>query len=172
MASKKNLIDIVIEISSNSSVKYELDEGSGRIYVDRFLPTSMAYPENYGLVEETLGLDGDALDALVLASEPIAPGTWIKAEIIGMLVMEDEKGGDCKLICVPATKNVDAEYGSWNKLSDVPKHRLHRIEHFFAHYKDLERGKWVKIKKFTNKIEAMKELETSRDRFRVKSMNN
>ncbi|NMC35921.1 inorganic diphosphatase [Candidatus Beckwithbacteria bacterium] len=163
---KKTIVDIIIEISSSSSVKYELDEKTGRIYVDRFLPTPMAYPENYGLVEHTLGQDGDALDALVLTSEPVAPGTWIKAEVIGMLAMEDEKGGDCKLICVPATRSIDAEFGPWTKLSDVPRHRLHRIEHFFAHYKDLEKGKWVKIKRFANKIEALKELKNSQDRFK------
>ena len=152
------ILDIQIEIPAGSAIKYELDEDNHRIYVDRFLPTPMNYPENYGLVENTKGKDGDALDALVLTSQPMLPGTWIKAKVIGMLEMEDEEGIDHKLICVPAKKKIDFLCGEWEKLSDVPQHRLDRIKHFFEHYKDLEKDKWVKINKFVDQEEAMKVL--------------
>jgi inorganic pyrophosphatase len=156
---EEKILDILIEIPANSSIKYEVEEKTGRIYVDRFVPTPMAYPENYGMIEGTAGKDGDALDALVLTSQPMLPNTWIKARVIGMLEMEDEEGIDCKLICVPAKKKNDFLCGDWQDLSDVPQHRLDRIKHFFEHYKDLEEGKWVKINKFVGKTEALKELE-------------
>ena len=152
-------LHIHIEIPAGSSIKYELNEANHRIYVDRFIPTPMAYPENYGLVENTRG---DALDALVLTSQPMLPDTWIEAKVIGMLQMEDEGGIDHKLICVPCTPKIDFLCGAWEDLADVPQHRLDRIKHFFEHYKDLEKDKWVKINKFVGKEEGMKVLEEAR----------
>lgn len=155
-----NTFHILNEIPAGSSIKYEQDEETGRIYVDRFVPTPMAYPENYGAVEGIKGKDGDLLDALVLTWQPIAPGCWIKAKVIGMLEMEDEEGIDHKMIMVPAKAKQDFVCGAWEDLADVPQWRLDRIKHFFEHYKDLEKDKWVKIKKFVGRDEALKELAT------------
>ncbi|MBW7955902.1 inorganic diphosphatase [Patescibacteria group bacterium] len=153
------VIEVMIEIPAGSSIKYEQDEENGRIYVDRFVPTPMAYPENYGLIEGAKGKDGDLLDALLLTVQPVMPGSWMKARVIGMLEMEDEEGIDHKLICVPAKAKQDYVCGGWEDLSDVPQYRLDRIKHFFEHYKDLEKDKWVKINKFVGKAEALKELQ-------------
>jgi inorganic pyrophosphatase len=152
-------LHILIEIPANSNIKYEQDEETGRIYVDRFVPTPMFYPENYGSIEGAQGKDGDLLDAVVLTSQPVAPGTWIKSRVIGMLEMEDEEGIDHKLVCVPAKAKQDVICGSWEDLSDVPQYRLDKLKHFFEHYKDLEKDKWVKINKFVGREEALKELE-------------
>lgn len=156
------VVHILIEIPANSNIKYEQDESNGRIYVDRFVPTPMFYPENYGSIEGAPGKDGDLLDAVVLTSQPIAPGVWIKARVIGMLEMEDEEGIDHKLVCVPEKAKQDVVCGAWQDLSDVPQYRLDRLKHFFEHYKDLEKDKWVKINKFSNQAEALKELEEAR----------
>lgn len=143
-------LHILVEIPAGSNIKYEMDEENGRIYVDRFIPTPMFYPENYGAIEGIKGKDGDLLDALVLTSQPMQPGTWIKARPIGMLEMEDEEGIDHKILCVPEKAKQDIQCGSWENLSDVPQWRLDRLKHFFEHYKDLEPGKWVKIKSFVD----------------------
>ncbi|MDQ3008311.1 MAG: inorganic diphosphatase [bacterium] len=152
------VIDILIEIPAGSNIKYEQDEDSGRIYVDRFVPTPMFYPENYGSIEGAQGKDGDLLDALVITSQPIMPGMWIKARVIGMLEMEDEEGVDHKLVCVPAKAKQDIQFGGFEDISELPQWRLDRMKHFFEHYKDLEKDKWVKINAFVGKAEAMKEL--------------
>jgi inorganic pyrophosphatase len=151
-------VHILVEIPQGSSIKYEQDEKSGRIYVDRFIPTATAYPVNYGSIEGAQGKDGDLLDALVLTSQPIAPGMWIKARVIGMLEMEDEEGIDHKLICVPEKPKQDIQCGAWQELSDVPEWWQNKIKQFFEHYKDLEPEKWVKVNKFVGKTEALKEL--------------
>ncbi len=151
-----------IEIPAGSNIKYELDEGSGHIVVDRIMPTMMSYPANYGLIENTKGKDGDALDVLVFTSEPLAPNTFIKCRLIGMLEMEDEEGIDHKLIAVPLAK-VDFVCGAWHSISDVPTHLLARMKHFFEHYKDLEPGKWVKINNFLGYEEAVRVLEEGQE---------
>lgn len=151
-------VHILIEIPAGSSTKYEQDEESGRIYVDRFVPTAMYYPENYGSIEGAQGKDGDLLDALLLTSQPILPGCWMKARVIGVLEMEDEEGIDHKIICVPEKTKQDIVCGGWQDLSDVPQYRLDKIKQFFEHYKDLEPEKWVKINKFSDKAEAEKIL--------------
>ena len=152
------VIHLLIEIPAGSNVKYEQDEDSGRIYVDRFVPTPMFYPENYCAVEGARGKDGDLLDAVLLTSQPVVPGVWMKARVIGMLEMEDEEGIDHKLVCVPEKAKQDIQCGGWQEMSDVPEWRQNRLKHFFEHYKDLEPGKWVKINKFVGKAEALKEL--------------
>jgi inorganic pyrophosphatase len=156
------VIDVLIEIPANSSVKYEFDENLKRLYVDRFQTAPMNYPENYGLIEGTKGGDGDPLDAFVLTSQPIVPGSWIKVRPIAMVVMEDEKGSDNKLLCVPVDEKVDPITGNWQTLSDIQKYRLDRIIHFLQHYKDLESGKWVKINHVADKNEAEAELAKSK----------
>lgn len=147
-----------IEIPAESNIKYELDEETGEMMVDRIMPTTMRYPENYGLIPHTKGKDGDALDVLVFTSTPLSPNTHIKCRLIGMLEMEDEEGVDHKLLAVPLAK-VDFICGKWESLQDVPQHQLDRMKHFFEHYKDLEPGKWVKINNFLGYDEALKVLE-------------
>lgn len=153
---KQNMLDIkvLIEIPQGSRVKYELDEETGEMVVDRVMPTAMAYPVNYGLIEDTKGQDGDALDALVFISEPVVPGVVINCKIIGLLEMEDEEGIDHKLVCVPAKPKIDPICGAWESLDDVPAATKAQIKHFFEHYKDLEEGKWVKLKDWQGVKEA------------------
>lgn len=137
---------VKIEIPEGSRVKYELDEETGEMMVDRIVPTAMDYPVNYGLIEGTKGADGDALDALVFLSERVVPGCVVKCRIIGMLEMEDEEGIDHKIVCVPAKQKIDPICGAWTSLDDIPQMKKQQIRHFFEHYKDLEEGKWVKLK--------------------------
>lgn len=147
-----------IEIPADSNIKYELDEETGNVLVDRIMPTTMRYPANYGLIPDTKGKDGDALDVLVFTSEALAPNTFIKCRLIGMLEMEDEEGIDHKLIAVPLAK-VDFVCGKWESMSNIPQHLLDRMKHFFEHYKDLESGKWVKINNFLGYEEALQVLQ-------------
>ena len=137
-------INVVIEVSANSNVKYEMDKDSGALIVDRFLHTPLFYPANYGFLPHTLADDGDPLDALVLTRWKLQEGSVIKSRPIGVLIMEDEKGMDEKIICVPA-KKLDKSYENINDIDDLPEQVLLEIKHFFEHYKDLESGKWVKV---------------------------
>ena len=136
--------NVVIEIPAGGKVKYELDEESGALVVDRFLHASMFYPANYGFLPHTLADDGDPLDALVLTRHELIEGCVIKVRPIGVLLMEDEKGKDEKIICVPA-KKLDKAYENVNDITDVSQEVIAEISHFFEHYKDLEKGKWVKV---------------------------
>lgn len=154
-----NKIKVLIEIPQGSRVKYELDEETGAMMVDRLMPTAMGYPVNYGLIEDTKGEDGDALDALVFISEPIVPGVTIECKIIGMLEMEDEEGIDHKLICVPAKTKIDPICGAWESLADIPTANKTQIKHFFEHYKDLEEGKWVKLNDWQDAVAAQEVLQ-------------
>jgi len=138
-------LKVLIEIPAGSRVKYELDEHTGEMMIDRVMPTMMGYPMNYGLIEETAGEDGDALDALVFISEPVSPGVYIKCKMIGVLEMEDEEGIDHKIVCVPEKTKIDPVCGAWESLDDIPEAKKIQIKHFFEHYKDLEKGKWVKL---------------------------
>ncbi|RKX25777.1 MAG: inorganic diphosphatase [Candidatus Zixiibacteriota bacterium] len=156
-------IKVLIEIPAGSSIKYEIDKKNHILMVDRFLHTAMFYPFNYGYVPNTLADDGDATDVLVLSSMPVAPGAGIKAQVIGMLEMEDEAGIDTKLIAVPTVK-IDPVYGAWKDIDDVPEHYKNMIKHFFEHYKDLEPGKWVKAKKFLGRTEAEAEIKQDMER--------
>lgn len=158
-------IKVLIEIPERSSVKYELDEETGEMMVDRLMPTAMSYPVNYGLIKETHGEDGDALDALVFISQPVAPGVVIKCKVIGLLEMEDEEGVDHKILCVPAKTKIDPICGEWNSLDDIPEARKREIRHFFEHYKDLEPEKWVKLKEWKGVTEANTILASGVDRF-------
>lgn len=158
MALDPRKLIVHIEIPAGSSIKYEIDEDTGHLMVDRLMPTMMMYPENYGLIPDTKGKDGDALDALVFTSVPLSPNTYIKTRLIGMLEMEDEEGVDHKLLCVPLEK-IDFICGKWQSLSDVPQHQLDRMKHFFETYKGLEKGKWVKLNGFHDYDAALKVLE-------------
>ena len=142
-----NDINVIIEIPEKSSIKYEVDKDSGAIFVDRFLSTAMYYPCNYGYIPHTLADDGDPMDVLVLAPEPVAPGCVIRCRPIGMLNMTDESGGDVKILAVPHDK-VCKDYTDMKSYLDVNPQLIKMIEHFFTHYKDLEANKWVKIDKW------------------------
>ncbi|MBI0433918.1 inorganic diphosphatase [Roseomonas sp. KE0001] len=146
-------INVVIEIPQGSSVKYEVDKESGAVIVDRFLFTPMAYPAAYGFVPGTLADDGDPSDALVLVPAQVVPGAVIRARPIGVLFMEDESGQDEKLICVPHDK-ISLVFTEVKEMDDLPKITRDMIEHFFTRYKDLEPGKWVKVKGWGDAAQA------------------
>ncbi len=141
-----NTLNVLIEVPiGGEPVKYEIDKASGALFVDRILHTSMRYPANYGFIPHTLGEDGDPLDALVIARSPIVPGAVIRVRPVGVLLMDDDKGGDEKLITVPVDTTFPY-YSEVNSHDDLPPIVTQQIEHFFQHYKDLEPGKWAKLK--------------------------
>ena len=126
------------------AIKYEMDKEEGTLVVDRFLHTPMRYPGNYGFVPHTLSDDGDPIDVLIANTRPIVPGAVINVRPIGVLQMEDDGGGDEKIIAVPSPK-LTKRYVHVNNYTDLPQITLEQIQHFFEHYKDLEPGKWVKL---------------------------
>ncbi len=157
VSSGKNVpdsINVIIEIPANSApVKYEVCKDTGLLEVDRFLTTAMHYPCDYGYVPNTLCDDGDPIDVCVLAPFPIISGAVVACRPLGVLTMEDEKGGDDKLLAVPDAK-IAPEYAHYTHLKDVPQIILDRIGHFFAHYKDLEPNKWAKVKEWHDVAKA------------------
>lgn len=155
-----NDVNVIIEIPKGSKVKYEVDKESGAIFVDRVVFTPMAYPAAYGFVPNTLAEDGDPIDMLVLCPEPIIPGAVIRSRPIGVLKMEDESGMDEKIICVPHDK-IHPFYSKINEVEELPEIVKQEIEHFFTHYKDLEKGKWVKILGWDNRQAAHKLINNS-----------
>ena len=146
-------INVVVEIPQGSAVKYEVDKASGALFVDRFLFTATAYPAAYGFIPGTLAEDGDPLDALVLIPSQVVPGAVVRARPIGMLRMEDEKGPDEKIICVPHDR-VHPHHSAVESIDDLPPITRGAIEHFFERYKDLEPGKWVKVTGWANRPAA------------------
>ncbi len=137
--------NVIIEIPMNGDpIKYEVDEDSGALFVDRFMGTAMHYPCNYGYVPMTLSDDGDPVDVLVITPVPLIPGVVVTCRPLGILKMTDEAGGDSKLIAVPTNKILPL-YSQWKSYEDLNPSRLKAIQHFFEHYKDLEEGKWVKV---------------------------
>ncbi len=154
--------DVTIEIPKGSRVKYEVDHETGRVRLDRVLFTSMQYPTHYGFFENTLGEDGDPLDALVLLQDfDLHPGVIVESRPIGVFNMTDDGGGDAKVLCVPA----DARFDHINEISDVSEFLIKEIEHFFTRYKDLEPGKWVKAEGWGDRAAAEAELEASIKRY-------
>jgi inorganic pyrophosphatase len=150
--------NVIIEIPMNADpVKYEVDKGTGAIFVDRFMSTSMHYPTNYGYVPKTISGDGDPVDVLVITPVPLIPGVVVTCRPIGILKMEDEAGEDGKVLAVPIDK-VLSIYTQWQKPEDLNPLRLKTIAHFFEHYKDLEEGKWVKILGWEGAESAKKEI--------------
>jgi inorganic pyrophosphatase len=147
-------IHAVIEIPVGGvPVKYELDKASGAMFVDRFLHTAMFYPGNYGFVPHTLSEDGDPCDVLVVGSVPVVPGAVIRCRPIGALLMQDEAGGDEKLLAVPIDE-LQPFYSNIRNYSDLPKVLLDQIAHFFQHYKDLEKGKWMRVLQWVDAADA------------------
>ncbi len=153
-------INVVIEIPHGSGVKYEVDKESGAMVVDRVVFTPMVYPAAYGFIPNTLADDGDPADALVLISAPLVPGAVIRSRPIGLLKMEDEAGQDEKIVCVPHDK-VHPQYTGVTEISQLPAITRDAIEHFFSHYKDLEKGKWVKITGWGTAADAEKAIADS-----------
>ncbi len=166
--SGKNLPDdfnVIIEIPMQGDpVKYEVDKESGAIFVDRFMGTAMQYPCNYGYIPHTLSDDGDPADVLVITPVPLLPGVVVSCRPLGMLKMTDEAGGDAKLLAVPVDK-VCGLYKHLKTYEDVSEWRLNMIAHFFEHYKDLDKGKWVKIDGWVGIEEARAEILASVERF-------
>ncbi len=149
-----NQVNVIIEVPMNSDpVKYETDKESGAVFVDRFIATPMYYPCNYGFIPHTLSDDGDPADVLVISEFPIISGAVISVKPIGVLIMEDEKGMDEKILAVPS-KKLNSQFENVEEYNQIPDTLINKIKHFFEHYKDLEKGKWVKIVGFENSKKA------------------
>src|SRR5699024_5894350 len=161
--------NVIIEIPMNADpVKYEVDEETGCIFVDRFMLTAMHYPCNYGYIPDTISDDGDPCDVLVLAPLPVQVGAVIRSRAIGVLQMDDEAGGDAKVLAVPGDK-LYPPYRTIRSPEDLPAEETARIQHFFEHYKDLEQGKWVKVKGWAGPDAARKEIMDSAERYKQSS---
>ncbi len=153
-----NDFNVIIEIPMQGDpVKYEVDKESGAIFVDRFMGTAMHYPANYGYVPHTLAADGDPVDVLVITPVPLIPGVVVRCRPIGVLLMEDEAGMDAKVLALPVEK-VCGLYNHIKSHKDVSEGRLDMIAHFFEHYKDLDKGKWVKINGWGDIEQAKQEI--------------
>lgn len=148
--------DAVIEIPQGSRNKYEVDHETGRVYLDRVLYTSFAYPTDYGYFENTLGLDGDPVDVLVITTYPLFPGIGLKVRPVGVFNMTDDGGSDAKVIGVIGN---DPRWDHLQDISDLDEYKIREIEHFFEHYKDLEPGKWVKTEGWGDAAEAVAIIE-------------
>ena len=148
--------DAVIEIPQGSRNKYEVDHETGRVYLDRVLYTSFEYPTDYGYIENTLGLDGDPVDVLVITSYPLLPGIGLKIRPIGVFNMTDDGGPDAKIVAVPGK---DPRWDHLQDISDLDQFKRDEIAHFFEHYKDLEPGKWVKTEGWGDAAEAIAIIE-------------
>jgi inorganic pyrophosphatase len=139
-------VNVVVEVPvGGEPIKYEMDKAAGTLVVDRFLYTSMRYPGNYGFIPHTLSLDGDPCDVLIANQRGIVPGAVIAVRPVGVLMMQDEAGGDEKIVAVPIPK-LTRRYENIRNYTDLPEITIQQIEHFFTHYKDLETEKWVKLK--------------------------
>ncbi len=138
-------VNVIIEVPlGGEPIKYEIDKDSGAMFVDRFLYTPMRYPTNYGFSPGTLSGDGDPVDVLCIGRRPLIPGCVLRVKPVGVLLMEDQAGIDEKIVAVPIPK-LTAFYDGTDSYKQLPAIQIAQIEHFFAHYKDLEPGKWTKI---------------------------
>lgn len=154
-------VNVIIEVPMGSEpVKYELDKDSGALYVDRFLHTAMYYPANYGFIPHTLCGDGDPIDVMVVGRNPVVPGCIVRCRPVGVMLMEDEKGTDEKILAVPHDK-LHPYYEDVTGYRDLPKILLDQIAHFFTHYKDLEKDKWAKVARWGGPDEAARMIEAS-----------
>lgn len=155
-------LDVTIEINRGSRVKYEIDHETGRLRLDRVLFTSMQYPTAYGYFEDTLGEDGDPLDAMVLINDELVPGVLVESRPVGVFNMTDEAGGDAKVLCVPS----DKRYDEIKEIEDIQEHIKAEIAHFFERYKDLEPGKWVKAEGWEGRETAERLVREAQERFK------
>ncbi len=160
--------NVIIEIPSHSDpIKYEVDKETGALFVDRFMLTSMHYPCNYGYIPQTISDDGDPTDVLVITPFPVAMGAVVPCRPLGVLEMEDEAGKDSKILAVPINEILPV-YKHWSTFEDIAPERLEQIKHFFQHYKDLEKGKWVKVFGWQGPEIAKMEINRSVERYKGK----
>jgi inorganic pyrophosphatase len=149
-------VNVIVEVPvGGEPIKYEMDKAAGTLVVDRFLYTSMRYPGNYGFIPHTLSLDGDPCDVLIANQRGILPGAVVAVRPVGVLLMQDEAGGDEKIIAVPVPR-LSRRYESVHNYSDLPEITRQQIQHFFEHYKDLESSKWVKVTGWGDAAEAQR----------------
>ncbi|HEY6883812.1 MAG TPA: inorganic diphosphatase [Nitrososphaeraceae archaeon] len=164
-------INAVIEIPKGSSIKYEMDAESGAIFVDRRLFTAMFYPCNYGFIPQTREEDGDPVDVLVLGNDSVIPTSIIRSRPVGVLLTEDEEGQDSKIIAVPITK-LDPSFSTVTDISNIPEHIRDQIKHFFEHYKELEKGKYVKVIGWDDKEKAKTKIAEAIEKYKKENNNN
>ena len=157
-------IDMIVEIPENTNIKYEFDKKYNRIRCDRILNGPLVYPGNYGYIPNTLSLDNDPLDILLIKSVLLYPNTLIKVKILGVLMTEDEHGIDEKIIAVPDNE-VYPYNDTINNINDIESNLLTKIKYFFTHYKDIDINKWVKVGQFKDKLEADKIIMESHQRY-------
>lgn len=163
-----NDFNVIIEIPMNADpIKYEIDKATGALFVDRFVSTAMHYPCNYGYIPNTLSGDGDPVDVLVITPFALMPGVVVRCRPLGLLKMNDEAGVDTKLLAVPIDK-LTPLYRHLETARDLPEQVLSQITHFFAHYKDLEPGKWVKVEGWGSPEEARREITDGVKAFKKK----
>ncbi|GAA0572318.1 inorganic diphosphatase [Craurococcus roseus] len=161
-------VNVVVEVAiGGEPIKYEMNKEAGTLVVDRFLYTPMRYPGNYGFVPHTLSEDGDPIDVLIANTRPIVPGAVINVRPVGVFKMEDDGGGDEKIIAVPAPK-LTRRYEHIKNYTDMPPITLEQIQHFFEHYKDLEPGKWVKVIGWGDAAEARRLIQEAIERAKAK----
>jgi inorganic pyrophosphatase len=161
---------VLVEIPKGSNIKYEYDMESGFIVVDRKLFTAMYYPCNYGFIPNTLEKDGDPVDVLVLGETPLAPLSLVKVIPVGVLQTEDEEGQDSKIVAIPTSK-IDPSFSTVQDIEDVPQHLKDQIKHFFEHYKELEKGKFVKISGWEGKESAVRKITEGISSYQEESTN-
>jgi inorganic pyrophosphatase len=169
VSSGKNIpdeINVIIEIPSNADpVKYEVDKETGAMFVDRIMRTAMHYPANYGYIPHTLSDDGDPCDVMVPTAFPLIPGSVIRCRPVAVLKMTDESGDDAKVVAVPLD-DITNRWSHVNTLEDMPSELMERIAHFFEHYKDLDEGKWVRVKGWEGVEAAKTEISKSVQMFK------
>ena len=161
-------VDMLVEIPFNTNVKYEFDKKHGKIRCDRILSTSMMYPGNYGYFPNTLSGDNDPLDVLLISNYPLFPNCVINVKIIGVLITKDECGEDEKIIAVPSLE-VDKSYENVNNISDLQENIIQKIKHFFKHYKDNNKSKWVEVGDFLNAKKAIDIYKDCKQRYNIRS---
>jgi inorganic pyrophosphatase len=160
-----NDCNVIVEIPMRADpIKYEVDKDTGAVFVDRFMSTAMHYPCNYGYIPRTLSGDGDPCDVLVLSPYPLITGVVVRCRPIGMLTLDDEAGGDAKILAVPIDR-LSSLYRSVRSPRDLPEIQTMQIAHFFEHYKDLEPGKWVRVGSWVDAEEAKREILASVERY-------
>ncbi|CAG0973419.1 inorganic pyrophosphatase [Burkholderiales bacterium] len=158
--------NVIIEIPMRADpIKYEVDKETGAVFVDRFMSTAMHYPCNYGYIPRTLSDDGDPCDVLVLSPMPLITGVVVRCRPIGMLKLDDEAGGDAKILAVPIDK-LSSLYRNVKSPRDLPEVTTRQIAHFFEHYKDLEPGKWVRVGIWVEAEDARREIVDAIARFK------
>lgn len=162
-----NDLNVIVEIPANAGpIKYEMDKETGLLTVDRFMPTSMFYPCNYGFIPQTLAEDGDPADVLLMTPFEVQAGCLIRSRPIGLLKMKDESGEDSKILAVPIEK-ICMQYSNIHSLKDIAKIVLDSIVHFFEHYKQLEPNKWVKVVGWEDQEAAIREIKESIERYKM-----